>query len=144
WASVSALALADVGVVGWNWNQRNASKVQPELAKPFPTTDPISLAISPDGEKTASVVTTEKGSQLCLKRENEPEKILDGTDGASFPFWDPSSGKIGFAADGNLKWIDIRTKEIHPILNRKISVFRGGTWNSNNVILYGTASSAIK
>lgn len=107
------------------------------------TIDPVSLAISPDGEKIAFVATWRSGSVLWLRRLGAPAaEPLPGTEGASYPFWSPDSQWVAFGADGKLTRIHVDRREPHSIAGN-VSVFRGGTWNRDNVILFGTAAGPL-
>ena len=66
-------------------------------------------------------------------------QALPGTDGASFPFWSPDSAFIGFFAQGKLKRISITGGPTQTLCDAVAS--RGGTWNSDGVILIVPPSS---
>ena len=59
---------------------------------------------------------------------------LPGTEGASFPFWSPDSGSIAFFAGAKLKRMDIGGGLPQTIADAPVG--RGGTWNSEGVILF--------
>jgi eukaryotic-like serine/threonine-protein kinase len=110
-----------------------------------PTLDPLSLAISPDGEKVAFVATVDGHSQLWLRYLNAAEAHpLPGTDNPQFPFWSPDSRSIGFAASSWLKRIDLDGGAVRIIAN--VPLFLGGTWNTDGTILYvpNTNSSVFR
>ncbi len=105
-----------------------------------PTTDPISMAISPDGRQLVFVASSEGKSQLWLRPiESVTAHPLRGTEGASSPFWSPDSRSIGFFAEGKLKRIDIAGGQVQTVTNAALA--RGGTWNGDGVILFSPASS---
>jgi eukaryotic-like serine/threonine-protein kinase len=100
-----------------------------------PTSDPVSFAISPDGQKIVFVATSEGRSQLWLRLlDSVSEQALAGTDGAAFPFWSPDSRSVGFFADSNLKRIDINGGSVQTLTKAPIN--RGGAWNRDGVILF--------
>jgi hypothetical protein len=83
-----------------------------------PTTDPISLAVSPDGWSVVFVASAEGRSRLWVRRlDSETPRELDGTEYASYPFWSPDGGSIGFFADGRIKRIELATRLIREITN---------------------------
>ncbi len=106
-----------------------------------PTTDPISIAISPDGRRLVFVASSEGKSQLWLRPlESVTAQPLPGTEGASSPFWSPDSRSIGFFAEGKLRRIDIAGGLVQTVANAALA--RGGTWNGDGVILFSPASSS--
>jgi Tol biopolymer transport system component len=59
---------------------------------------------------------------------------LEGTEGASYPFWSPDSRSIGFFADGKLKRIDVSGGPSVTLCDAFNG--RGGTWNRDDVIVF--------
>jgi len=121
------------------WNSRtpaatSSHEMRVEVLTP-PTADPTSLAISPDGLTIVYVAITEGRPQLQLRAlDSGAEHSLAGTDGALFPFWSPNGRSIGFFADGALKRIDIDGGL--PRVLAEAPAGRGGSWNSDDVILF--------
>ena len=111
-----------------------APEMRLEITTP-PTTDPVSLAISPDGQKIVFVATSEGRSRLWLRSlDSTATRPLAGTDGAFYPFWSPDSRSVGFFADGKLKRIDIGRRIGADTGGR--SAGRGGAWNRDGTILF--------
>ncbi len=109
-----------------------------EITQP-PTTDSASLAISPDARKIVFAATTEAGSQLWLRSmDSVSARPLAGADNATYPFWSPDSRSVGFFADGKLKRIDIDGGVAQTLADAPLG--RGGTWNSDGVILFVPAA----
>ena len=105
-----------------------------EITTP-PTTDPVSLAISPDGEKLAFVASSEGRPKLWLRSlATGSARPLAGTDGASFPFWSPDSRSIGFFANDMVNRIDIDGGSLRALARRPVGA--GGTWSRDGVILF--------
>jgi serine/threonine protein kinase len=103
-----------------------------------PTTDAFSFALSPDGRQMAFVADGEKGSQLWLRPlDKVAAQPLAGTEGASYPFWAPDSRAIGFFADGRLKRTDLTGGAPQVLADAPNG--RGGTWNSEGVIVFTPA-----
>ena len=65
--------------------------------------------------------------------ELTPRK-LDGTEGASFPFWSADGKFLGFFADGRLKKIPAAGGPVTTLADAPNP--RGGTWSLDNVIVY--------
>jgi Tol biopolymer transport system component len=104
-----------------------------EIVTP-PTTDPVSLAISPDGRHLAFVAVSEGRTRLWVRNlETGAAQPLRGTDGVSFPFWSPDSQSIGFFASERL--FRIRLDGSAPRSLGSIVIGTGGTWNETGTIL---------
>src|SRR5437868_7272046 len=131
WGLLAVITLIAVIEGLWLWRKAPNAGPLPEMRLEIttpPTTDPISLAISPDGQKIVFVATSGGNSQLWLRRlDSTSTRPLAGTDFASSPFWSPDSRSVGFFADGKLKRIDIDGGALQ-VLARAI-VAAGGTWN---------------
>jgi Tol biopolymer transport system component len=68
-------------------------------------------------------------------------KSLDGTQGATFPFWSPDGRFIGFFADGKLKKVDVSGGQVQVLCDAPNG--RGGTWNRDGVILFTPDGTAV-
>ena len=132
-ATVIAVAAALIAVRP----SKIADEVRLDITTPA-TSDPISLAISPDGRRVAFVATQE-GKSTLLMRElgSSAVRALPGTNGAIFPFWSPDGNSIGFFADDKLKRIDISGGL--PRILAVATAARGGTWTSDGTIVYAPA-----
>jgi hypothetical protein len=109
-----------------------AAEMRVEVTTPA-TTDPVSFAMSPDGQRLVFVATNNGQSQLWLRSlDAVSAQPLAGTEGAAYPFWSPDSRSVGFFAEGKLKRIDVGGGPARTLVNAPP---RGGTWNSDGVIL---------
>jgi Tol biopolymer transport system component len=105
-----------------------------EITTP-PTTDQVSLALSPDGEKLVFVASSDGRSKLWLRSlVTGSTRPLPGTDGASFPFWSPDSRSIGFFANDQVNRIDVDGGSLHALAPAPVGA--GGTWSHEGVILF--------
>ena len=104
-----------------------------EIATP-PTTDPVSLAISPDGQKIVFAATLEVDPGCGCVRWILFGKAVDRNGSWTSPFWSPDSRSMGFFADGKLKRIDIDGGVVQTLADAPLG--RGGTWNRDGVILF--------
>jgi len=98
------------------------------------TTEPTSIALSPDGKLLAFVATTDGQSRLFLRPLNAVSaKPLAGTENARLPFWSPDSRSIGFAADEQLKRVDIESGVVRVLSSGGAL---GAAWNRDGTILF--------
>ncbi len=59
---------------------------------------------------------------------------VQGTEGASHPFWSPDGRSIGFFANGKLKKVDVSGGSAQVVCDAPHG--RGGTWNREGTILF--------
>ena len=110
------------------------AEVRLEMAT-LPTTDPISLAVSPNGEKVVFAATSNGRPRLWLRSLSAASAVpLEGTDGGFFPFWSPDSKSMGFFANGELERIDLDGGLVRELANAPNPL--GGTWNREGAILF--------
>ena len=105
-----------------------------ELSTP-PTTDPIALAISPDGRRIV-FVASDNGTPSLWMRPLAATKAqpLQGSAHAAQPFWSPDGREIGFFADGRLRRFVVDTGLVHDVAPALVPA--GGTWNADGVLLF--------
>jgi Tol biopolymer transport system component len=147
-ALVAVLTLAVGATAGWvsrsSWWQDadsvrgpagfKTSEVRFEITTP-PTTDPVSLAISPDGQKLVFVAISDGRSLLWLRSlDAVASRPLPETDDATFPFWSPDNRSVGFFATGQLKRLDLATGAVQSLA--AASGGRGGAWSTDGTILF--------
>jgi len=101
------------------------------------------MAVSPDGRHLTFVAPDSTGKDVLWIRSFDSlrARALDGTDGARFPFWSPDSRWIGFFANSNLKKIDITGGP--PIFTSNAIAGNGGTWNREDVIVFGSGATHL-
>src|SRR5262245_2795453 len=140
WASalllVGVAAVATTLLVVTRRPESPVSEVRFEIQTP-PTTDPWSLAISPDGQKIVFVATHEGRSKLWLRRlDSALAEPLAGTDGAAWPFWSPDSQSVAFfsSSDNRLKRLDVDGRSM--LVLGTFPLGSGGTWNRDGTILF--------
>jgi serine/threonine protein kinase/Tol biopolymer transport system component len=139
WASVAALLMIAFAVY-LLFPVRSREKpeaVRFQIPVP-PMLDDYGMAISPDGRVIAFVASRTVGEPRTLfvrEIESLESRQLEGTEGATHPFWSPDSRLIAFFADGRLKKVNLSggpPQYICPALD-----FRGGTWSREGVIIFG-------
>ena len=94
------------------------------------------LALSPDGRSLVFVATDATGErQLWIRQLDSPRaQPLDGTHGASDPFWAPSGTDVAFFANDELKRVPIGGGGATVISEAGFGA--GGTWNAEGVIVF--------
>jgi serine/threonine protein kinase len=111
------------------------------------------LIFAPDGSAIVFGTTRPamRGAQLWLRKLDRFETVpLEGTQGASHPFWSPDSKSIAFFVDEEavLKRMDLDSRSIQIICKTtpsglRIAGFaRGGSWGSDGTILFTSNSNA--
>jgi serine/threonine protein kinase len=97
---------------------------------------PENFAISPDGSRLAFVAVGASGQSTLWVRSLSASSAqeLRGAEGATYPFWAPDSGRIGFFAAGKLKTADLATGEVRELCDAPLG--RGGTWNREDAIVF--------
>ncbi|MGD0963213.1 MAG: winged helix-turn-helix domain-containing protein [Candidatus Acidiferrales bacterium] len=110
------------------------------FTQPAPGGSPLASGgiLSPDSRYMVFVARDRETEQahLYMKQMNSAEvQSIAGTEGASDPFWSPTSDMIGFFANGELKTVDLRGDAPKGIAAVPVSA-GGGTWSSNGPILF--------
>jgi eukaryotic-like serine/threonine-protein kinase len=106
-----------------------------------PSSDDPTMALTADGSRIAFVANQNRVPILWVRSLDALEnRVLPGTEGASFPFWAPDGRNLGFFADGKLKRIDIDAGR--PIVVADAPNGRGGTWNRDGDILFSPGVSS--
>lgn len=133
------LLLAMAASAAW-WK---ASNVRPppmyfHTSVPFAAND---LAISPDGRTVALVAYSTQANKYMLwtyeagaRRTNS----VEGTQGASYPFWSPDGRSLGFFSDGKLKKVELSGGQPQVLCDAPNG--RGGSWNRDGVIVFSPNS----
>jgi Tol biopolymer transport system component len=153
WLVSAGLGVALVGALAYIAFQRAPADAGPRTATVFPLTLPegwavtlrqtgggaslAPIAISPDGTRIV-VAATGPGNvrKLILRsRDGLTMRPLEGTDGASSPFWSPDSQQVGFFANGKLLKINTSGGSPFTICDAVSPI--GGTWSQHGVILFG-------
>jgi eukaryotic-like serine/threonine-protein kinase len=100
---------------------------------PFAAND---IALSPDGRTLAMVAYSAANNYVLWTYEvgSRRTNSLNGTQGASYPFWSPDGRFIGFFADGKLKKVDVSAGQVQVLCDAPNG--RGGTWNRDGVIVF--------
>jgi serine/threonine protein kinase len=137
WFIAGVAGTAAVAIAIWTFTAGRASVV-PKLqldVTTFPTADPASFALSPDGQSIVYVALNAETPQLFLRRLDQTDAYaLAATEGASYPFWSPDSRSIAFFAGGWLKRLDMSGGRPEPLAQARNG--KGGAWSRDDVIIY--------
>ena len=92
--------------------------------------------LSPDGRKLVFAARNPAGAGRLWVRplDSLTAQPLEGTEGASFPFWSPDSRYIGYFAQGKLMKIDTSGGPKQTVCDAPNG--RGGTWNTDGRIVF--------
>ena len=91
------------GVAWWQATSKRSHPMYFHVSVPFAAND---MALSPNGRTLAMVAYSAQTNNYVLWTHEvggQRTNALDGTQGASYPFWSPDNKFIGFFADGKLK-----------------------------------------
>jgi len=146
-ASVLAVALTIACYFGFGASQPPATMLRASLLPPhehvyhLSGADPGPPSLSPDGTKVAFSARDDQGIvTLWIRHLDQPTpKRLPGTESAQYPFWAPDSRAIAFFAKGKLRRMDLSGGA--PIVLADANNGKGGSWGSNDVILFSPESS---
>jgi len=106
-----------------------------------------SMAVAPNGHTVALAAYRQDIHKVGLFLYDigaTDAKPVEGTDGATFPFWSPDGRAIGFFADGKLKRFDLDSASVRVLCDAPNG--RGGAWSKTGVILFtpiGTLNGGI-
>jgi len=146
--AATAAAVTAVGGAGWWWfSGRTSNRApQPVAAHVFVPIARVAAgadssnrtgppAIDPAGASVVVSVRTKSGDRMFMRRLDSDRLIpLEGSEGASYPFWSPDSRNIGFFAEGKLKRIPATGGKAETLCEAPIP--RGGTWSRRGSILF--------
>jgi serine/threonine protein kinase/Tol biopolymer transport system component len=99
------------------------------------------FAVSPDGGAIVFVAAgVNRRRKLWIRSLDDIEsRPVEGSDGASYPFWSPDGRSIAFFADRQLKRISWRGGPAEKLCEAPNG--RGGTWNAQGDIVFAPNNS---
>ncbi|HEY2120928.1 MAG TPA: protein kinase, partial [Candidatus Acidoferrum sp.] len=128
------LAAVAAGAAWWRSGDRRPPSMYFHTSVPFAAND---IALSPDGHTLAMIAYSGQANYYVLWTHEvggHRTNPLDGTQGATYPFWSPDGKYIGFFADGKLKRVDVSGGQPQVLCDAPNG--RGGTWNRDGVIVF--------
>ena len=132
--AVILFAAGGVAALLWNRVAPERPETRLEIATP-PTTDPVSLAISPDARQIVFVATSNSKPHLWIRRlDSSTARPLPGTESAYYPFWAPDGRTIAFFAQGRLKRIDLDAGSVQILA--PATAGRSGDWADDGTIYF--------
>jgi Tol biopolymer transport system component len=144
-SAIAVLVLFTVAKGLAGFQTQGVEQTQVDIKTP-PTTDGVTLSISPDGSKIVFAADADGRYQLWMHFvASGIARPLPGTDDVSFSFpcWSPDSQSIAFVANSRLKRLDIETG-VSQFLANVPSASRGCSWNHDGTILSVSAQTNQK
>jgi eukaryotic-like serine/threonine-protein kinase len=133
-AAAFLLLLLATSAAWWQASHRQPHSMYFHTSVPFAAND---VALSPEGRTLAMVAYSPQANNYVLWTHEvggQRTSSLDGTQGASYPFWSQDGRFIGFFADGKLKKVELSGGQPQVLCDAPNG--RGGTWNRDGVIVF--------
>jgi serine/threonine protein kinase len=141
WALAGALALALAAIVFFHFREQPPERQVLQYTLTPPASNISNMAVSPDGRHLVIAATGEGGRRLWLRSLDSLEtQALPGTDSATHPFWSPDSRYIAFFAQDKLLKISVNGGPTQTLCDAPNS--RGGSWGSDNVIVFAPSNGS--
>lgn len=137
WIAVSAVLLFALAAVSFS-HFREAPPQQRTVRFQIPMPEKATLVIfqlSPDGKMVAFSASASGRRQMWVRPiDSLTARPLPETENATYPIWSPDSAFIAFFASGKLKKVALAGGPSQTICDAPDG--RGGSWNSNGVIIF--------
>jgi serine/threonine protein kinase len=145
WIAAGVAALAAAGLAFIHFREAPAAERSLRLSIPLPENSSAGfLEVSPDGKRVVLALSRDNSVQLYLRSLDSGElQPLSGTNGARTPFWSPDSRFIGFFTESKLKVIPAAGGPAQ-VLCGETGLGRGGTWNRDGIILFGSENGRLR
>jgi Tol biopolymer transport system component len=135
-AAIAGLAIGAAAMWMWPRHAEPPFGVHALLLPPENNYLTGGLAISPDARTLAFVTTDANGERQIWIRPLDADRAqpIEGTSGASDPFWSPSGSEIAFFANDQLKRIAVGGGPASVICEAGIGA--GGSWSESGTIVF--------
>jgi len=132
WPGIAGVATMAALTIGW-FHFRETPAAMPGVRFELPVPDRFTgyFQISPDGQNIAMV---SQGKLWIRPLHSLEAKAMEGVADATYPFWSPDSGSVGFFAENKLKKVSIGTGVVETLCDAVQA--RGGAWSTEKVILF--------
>ncbi len=111
------------------------------ISLPAPNGAGSSVAISPDGTRLAYSSGTP--GRLFTRRLDQPKATeLQGTEGATVPFFSPDGRWVGFDARGRLNKVSVEGGAVIPLGD--IGLLHGASWSEDGSIFVGASQNCLR
>jgi serine/threonine protein kinase/Tol biopolymer transport system component len=134
-AGLLLLLLLGGAATWWLRGRETPSAMYFNSSVPFPA---AYVALSPNGRMLAMVAYSDQANKNVIWTHavgSRAATVVPGTEGGFYPFWAPNGRSIGFFANGKLKTIDVASGRSAQVV-ADAPFGRGGSWNSDGVILF--------
>jgi Tol biopolymer transport system component len=133
----AAVAMIALGAAAWLL-ARPAAQRLPEThleIDAVATNDPAAFAVSRDGRQVVYSGARGAGTGLLVRSLSTGSTTeIEGTDGATMPFWSPDGRAIAFFQQGALKIVELRSGVMRSVATTADG--RGGDWNEHGDMLF--------
>jgi len=116
--------------------------IRPETSFEFEALWHRALALSPDGRRLAYVEeASDKRRRIYLQELDEfKARPLPGTEGAISPFFSPDGQWVGYVDHFQRKLKKVSVKGGEPMILCECPEFRGGSWGTDDTMIFTPAS----
>lgn len=149
--AVAALVVAAIGAGAYVAGRASLPAIEANplsfaLDAPTGTHLASGAVLSPDGRSVALIAQDQStGSVKIWVRalDHGTARMVEGTEGASRPFWSPDGQSLGFFANGRLKRISLSGGSAQTLASFVGLTSSGGSWSSSDIILFAAYKTGI-
>ena len=145
WAAVMTVVAVTVLWAGWRAPAATEARPVRFSTVPLGSRAPTGgLAFSPDGSHVVYAAGQGSSRQLfLLPLDQFQARPIQGTEGASGPFFSPDGQWVGFFAEGTLRKVALAGGDPQTITDSIGPTFRGASWGPDDMILIGARRGGL-